>query len=536
MPCKQSLLPALDCAREHNGLSGGARQVRITRQLDQLKTMEENANTKANANDVDAVISLFSHASSGSIDPGNLFAALPKPVEAFEVRRLRDWAISKGCAAKDFDRAARNWRLAVELGRVPQHEADFIAAFAESRRIKARYDGSLDRPRDDSDFAIDYTRVDLHRDAMLTNARLNAGFDKSLIGLAIDQWINDAKRAYLADIWTRIDDPAAPRCEAEWVRLIDAFVDTRSVSAGYAVAVVRKFIWQVKRKMKGWQVSDHLMPVWTGMQGNGKSTLTELLLEPIRGCERRVNFTEMTDGRNIEMWSSFVLFADEMEKAAKADIEAIKNAITGSRFSKRIFNTQSMAQVSQNATFIGATNGTLGTNIRDTTGLRRFAPVPTLKKPGHGSRTVDWGVINSIDFTALWQSVQIDDPDPMADHINELEALQEEEREKTPVELWLDEVDLSAISQWDCEQDGSIKASALFAQFRQFEQQNCPGVFRFSSQAWGREMKRLLDLNPSTAKFARKRAGDGWRYTPSRPLDHSGASVVKLRDSLRKAG
>ena len=500
--------------------------------------MEHNDKKHETSTSVDAVISLFSHACAGSIDPANLLEGLPSRIEQGELKRLRDWSISKGCSAKDFDRAARSWRLKSELGRVPQHERDFVAAFSESRGITARFDGSLNVPRSEGDFALEYSRAHLERDALLTNARLRAGFDKSLIRPAIDQWIDDAKQSFLTDVWTRIDDPNAPRCESDWFRLAEAFVDISAVSAGYAAATVRKFMWQTKRKMMGLPISNHLMLVWTGPQGNGKTTLTERLLEPIKGCERRVNFAEITDGRNMEMWSTYVLFADEMEKAAKADIEAIKNVITATTLSRRILGTGAMAQISQNATFIGATNGTLGSNIRDTTGLRRFAPIPTLGKPGRvarAGRTVDWVVINDIDFAALWRSVQIHDSDPMLAHTDELEKLQEEEREKSPAEIWLEGLDLQEINHWDCERDGSIKADKLFAIFREFEQQNCPGVFRLSSQAWGREMKRLLDLDEDGAKFKRKRAGDGWRYLPVRPIHQSVASILERRDSLRKA-
>lgn len=344
------------------------------------------------------------------------------------------------------------------------------------------------------------------------------------------------KPIHLAKVWSIINDPEAPRCSDEWTALVAAIVDTEAVSPGYAIATIQKFMWQVKRKMKDLPVTAHLMPVFCGEQGNGKSTFVCRMLEPLHGIDRMVNFGEITDGRNIQLFDAFVLFTDEMEKAAKADIEAIKNVITATKLSRRIFHSNFMATLRQNATLIGATNGTLGSNIRDTTGLRRFAPIPTLRNPFKPGRPVDWERINGIDFAALWRSVQINDPDPMLAHMDELTRLQEEERERSPVELWLEGLDLQTISEWDCEKDGTIKADKLFAMFRDFEQQNFPGVFRMSSQAWGREMKRLLDLDGDRAKFARKRAGDGWRYVPVRPIRQSAASVIELRDSLRKAG
>lgn len=495
--------------------------------------MESNDNTTNTTSDIDAVISLFANAATGAIRPADLFESIGS-ASRNEIKRLRAWAIGKGCAAKDFDRAARNWNLVKELGRIPENIQDFVSAYADQLQVTCGYDGSIKQPTQ-SDFSIDYTRVDFERDALLANDRLCAGFDKSLIRHAVDRWIRDAKPQHLAKVWDDIDDPESTSADEAWHIFVKAFVDTQAVSPAYAAAVFKKFFWQVKRKMRGFPVTNHLMPVLCGPQGNGKSSLVQALLAPLSGCERRVNFAEITDGRNIEMWSSYVLFADEMEKAAKADIEAIKNAITASVLSRRILGTGSMAQVTQCSTLIGATNGTLGSNIRDTSGLRRFAPIPTLRKPGDGRRTVDWGALNQIDFSELWRSVQLDDPDPMIAHMTELERLQEEERERSPTELWLAELDLDSIEEWHFEPDGSIKAAKLFEHFKEFERLHCPGVFKLSSQAWGREMKQLLAHDPVGAKFSRKRSSDGFRYIPNRKKSHSDPRVIDLCKSLRKA-
>jgi len=528
-------LPARECAGQPNGLSGGARQVQITRHMDQLKAMENNENNSENNTNVDAIMALFGPAASGTIDPANIFDGLTEATPS-DIKRLRNWAQAKGCSLKDFDRAARNWRIKSELGSIPQSAEEFVLAFTKKNGIEPEYDGSLRLPWAEDRFAIDYTRADLLREVLLANDRLRAGFDKTIIGHAVDAWIAQVKPIHLAKVWAIINDPEAPRCSDEWATLIGAIVDAEAVSPGYAIATIQKFMWQVKRKMKNLPVSAHLMPVLCGEQGNGKSTFVCKMLEPLHGIDRMVSFGEITDGRNIQLFDAFVLFTDEMEKAAKADIEAIKNVITATKLSRRIFHSNFMATLRQNATLIGATNGTLGSNIRDTTGLRRFAPIPTLRNPVKPGRPVDWEKINGIDFAALWRSVQINDPDPMLAHMDELTRLQEEERERSPVELWLEGLDLQTISEWDCEKDGTIKADKLFAIFRDFEQQNFPGVFRMSSQAWGREMKRLLDLDGDRAKFARKRAGDGWRYVPVRPIRQSAASIIELRDSLRKAG
>ena len=477
---------------------------------------------------VEEIISLFGHAASGSINPENLFAGLAS-VNDSDFRKLREWALSKGCRTKDFDGAARRWRMKRELGIIPATSEEFITAYAASRNITATYNGSLTAPSGGGIFVSDYTIADLERDAMLANERLRAGFDKALIRYAIGAWVAAARPAQQAVIWAKIDDPTASRAEAEWKMFISALIDTQLVSEGYAIAVLQKFIWQVKRKMKGKPVTSHLMPVFTGHQGNGKTTAVQKFLSLIAGMQRKVSFGEITDNRNIDMWRSYALFTDEMEKAQKSDVEAIKGVITADTLDRRVLGTSNMVQIKQCGTFIGAANSSVGANIKDSTGLRRFAPLPTLGRPGRSERHVDWDIINSIDFEALWQSIQITDPDPMTAHEAELDRLQEEEREKDSVELWWDSLEPSSHRLWRDGAECGIRAEELFALFREYEDDNVRSSVKTSLQTWGRRMVRLIKDDPAGPKFTHGRVGGGVRYTPTARLVLPSGNIIELR-------
>ena len=50
---------------------------------------------------------------------------------------------------------------------------------------------------------------------------------------------------------------------------------------GFVAGVLRKFIWQVKRKMLNLPVTNHLMPILSGPQGKGKSTFLMRFLPPV---------------------------------------------------------------------------------------------------------------------------------------------------------------------------------------------------------------------------------------------------------------
>ena len=132
------------------------------------------------------------------------------------------------------------------------------------------------------------------------------------------------------------------------------------------------------------------------------------------------------------------------------------------------------------------------------------------------------------DFGAMWRSVQVTDPDPMIPHRAELDRLQEEEREKGAVELWLDSLDPSSHRLWRDNAERGIRAEELYGLFKDFEDENIRSSVKTPLPVWGREMKRLIDLHPRDAKFTRKRAGSGMRFFPTERLLGSSDNIVAL--------
>lgn len=76
---------------------------------------------------------------------------------------------------------------------------------------------------------------------------------------------------------------------------------------------VRHRTSQAKRKANDLPVSNHLMPVILGPQGNGKSTLVRHLLAPIDELTVDTDFAAITDERIISIWQSYVGFLGEMK-------------------------------------------------------------------------------------------------------------------------------------------------------------------------------------------------------------------------------
>ncbi len=194
------------------------------------------------------------------------------------------------------------------------------------------------------------------------------------------------------------------------------------------VAVLKHFIWQVKRKVYDMEVEHHLMPILCGKhQGAGKSVAVRKVLRPIeRFKDEPANLAILGDERQAFRFSrSFVLFFDEMAKATKADIESFKSIITQPRASWRALGSNRRRVETNRATFIGTSNYRLSEIIIDPTGTRRFYEMTC-------SDRIDWTTVNAIDYTKLWASVDENGPAPIAPFLHELWSRQNVDRAEAP--------------------------------------------------------------------------------------------------------
>lgn len=138
-------------------------------------------------------------------------------------------------------------------------------------------------------------------------------------------------------------------------------------------AVMLHFLHQVKRKMAGEHVSYHIMPVLVAGQGSGKTESLKWLMRPFENMFKDTNLEALEDSKNdMQYQRTFVMMLDELSKADKADIRALKQRITSSEIQTRIFYSQDFTNVRMNTTFIGASNEPIDALIQDSTGMRRY--------------------------------------------------------------------------------------------------------------------------------------------------------------------
>lgn len=270
--------------------------------------------------------------------------------------------------------------------------------------------------------------------------------------------------------------------EQDWKNIVTGLFNDSEMSYDCTISILKKFIWQVKRKMTGNPVTNHNMVVIVGKQGSGKTTFVEKLLSPVKDVSIGTNMEEIGDQRNVDLFSYYVMFLDEMSRADRADIETIKNIITTKQISRRILGTSKIFTKNQNSTFIGCSNKNLDQVISDETGIRRFVPLQFKNNP-------DWTVLENVNFKKLWSSVSEFGDDPSEKYFEEVKTIQSQYRTKTACEDWI-----NSLKHKDTTEK-FVDGRKWYVKFQTYEELYYPHR-NTSFSTWDREMNRLCNQTP----------------------------------------
>jgi len=429
----------------------------------------------------------------------------------------------------------RREKIIAEYGRIPKDATDLVRLYVERDRIECLYDGTINRDpvkymdvngeklmvtaSDLENPTVklwanvmhggEITTIDMERDLRISVSKLKLNYSRDEIADAVYDWHATAKRERLLKLIGTVGDGKVSGFEAthdEWRELVTRCFDTSETSVDFVVAALMKFMHQVKNKMLNEPVFDHLMLVILGPQGTGKSTFVKAMFSPLAELSVETNFRQIEDDRNIDLWDHYILFLDEMGHAARADIEAIKHAITATKLTRRPMRSNSKVSILQKGTFIGCSNKELEQLIKDPTGIRRFLALQF-------RADADWDYINAMNWTRFWESVDNYAACPMKKFKAELAAIQEETRDLGRVEKWLRNFTSTDIGYDDnVNHRGRITAENLYLTFRNFEDLNFPGHFKTSRSEWDHEMKRLRKNKADCMVFEKVRENSGTCY------------------------
>lgn len=176
-------------------------------------------------------------------------------------------------------------------------------------------------------------------------------------------------------------------------------------------AVIKQFLWLIKRHLINKPASHHIMPVIVGAQGSGK---TETIKKLIQGSGLpddlilATNFSYLEDERNTPALSKhYIVFLDEMAKASRSDVNNLKRLITESVLTYRPMRTNEERKLKNNVTLIGASNQSIMELIKDYTGMRRYYEliVADVSAFTLAEKNERWKKLSEIDFKSIWRSI-----------------------------------------------------------------------------------------------------------------------------------
>lgn len=250
---------------------------------------------------------------------------------------------------------------------------------------------------------------------------------KDKISPALDTWRERVQAEYVSSVRAEVCRKVGLLSEGHTEREDGNFILERFVRlmTGYDsdldVAVLKHFIWQVKRKLNKMPVKWHMMPVFVGDQGCGKTTFIQMVLEPLRDLWIRKDLKIFKDKREWPGFQKyFVFFFDEMAEAKKVDSENIKQFMSEGEISHRPLHTNSMEALANNSTFIGASNKSVSDLIQDTE-MRRFWEIKCLPTR---ELTQNWAELKAMDYRLIWDAVDENDDPPVEKHMAAIKGTQ----------------------------------------------------------------------------------------------------------------
>jgi hypothetical protein len=251
------------------------------------------------------------------------------------------------------------------------------------------------------------------------------------------------------------------------------------------IAVMKHWIWQVKRKFKRLSTKHHIMPIFYGKTLSGKTTAIEKLLEPIKQLTMIAELTIVNDSRNdFNLIEKLVIFFDELGKAEKVEVSNLKQKITSSAITYRRLGTNQNMNGFNMCSFIGASNNPVIDAIVDPTSARRFYELKTLD-------LCNWRLINSINYLEIWQSVnEMEEIAPIEQHLFDLSAAQEDIRAKDYVEEFIFEYGLKPIVP---DVGRFVSTMELYLKLKEWLETQNKGQYIPSLSKFSRRLKMFLE-------------------------------------------
>ncbi len=274
---------------------------------------------------------------------------------------------------------------------------------------------------------------DLYVDLVNYNDELKLTFDKKSIELNIQKEISKGISKRKQQIYQNIafEQYFVKFSGDEFNKVISVLFGKDGQDHTLDIAVLRHFIWQVKKRVIAQNPDNHMMPIFYGKQGGGKTEFIKRFCSILQEGMIDSDFGDFSDERKSRLFIDFpVIFLDELQKANGKDMGEIKGQITTEFIQYKPLYTNDIVTERALSTYIGATNKPVSHQIKDDTGMRRFYEFNV-------QDILDWDLLATVDWEVIWKSVNEFEPSPIKSVQVDLDKAQEELRNQDPVELWV---------------------------------------------------------------------------------------------------
>lgn len=352
----------------------------------------------------------------------------------------------------------------------------WLLDFVEKHEIKVLYNGliKLDGESYIEPEIVQKAILESDNDGINIPTRNISSFFGAFIKKEISKHWEDMKEKIL-----KFDEAAT----LESSSFIAYLTTTKTLNESY-LAAFHHFIWQVKRKLDNLPVDYHMMPVFVGESGAGKSIAIKKLLDPISPLWSLTATKTVTDPRSFQFFSkNLVGFIDEMDIIEFKDIEPFKRHLSADLISERILGTNSHAAVENRCTFIAASNKSVKELVHDETSARRLYEIQVLPKD---ALTAHWELLNQLNFTKIWHAVDHKKPSPIIEHIKDIQDDQAKIKYQDVLELFIEWAEIKGPSS----DEDFVSNEQLVRAYRAFcEENNCKPMH--TSQSIGIRLGRL---------------------------------------------
>lgn len=180
-------------------------------------------------------------------------------------------------------------------------------------------------------------------------------------------------------------------------------------------AVVKHWLWLVKRRLLDRKVNDELMVALMSAQGVGKSFITRKLAEPLQDYYAEADLSALADSREVGKWSRhYIINFEELSRAGGAQAnghftpktaETIKKVLTQEDFLIRAMGSHKQFRHKRTFTAWATTNVSIVEVLGDETGMRRFYQLVSKQEAGV---QFDHDRVARYNFLSLWKSIDED--------------------------------------------------------------------------------------------------------------------------------